>query len=75
MEQSRQQLAGYRSLVARTVEVFGNEIKASRWLSLPCPDFDGRTPIRVASEVDFDPVRVSDLFEPIFVRIEEGIYW
>jgi uncharacterized protein (DUF2384 family) len=63
----------YRHLVERAVEVFGDEIKASRWLSTPSPDFDGRVPLQVAQAADF-AVDIENTFEPIFVRIEHGIY-
>jgi uncharacterized protein (DUF2384 family) len=53
--------------------VFGDEIKASRWLSTPSPDFDGRVPLQVAQAADF-AVDIENTFEPIFVRIEHGIY-
>ena len=67
-------LQNYRELVSRTVEVFGDESKASRWLSIPSTDLDGRTPLDVAQSVDYDESQLQRVFEPIFTRIEHGIY-
>jgi len=55
--------------VARTVDVFGDEIKASRWLSLPNRDLDGQTPLEVAQKSAYDPQAI----EPILIRIEHGV--
>lgn len=65
----RDRLANYEQLVARTVEVFGDEVKASRWLSLPSPDLNGETPLQVAQRDNYSLL----LLEPILVRIEHGI--
>jgi len=62
-------LKNYRELVARTVDVFGDELKASRWLSLPSPDLNGETPIQVAQRHRYDVQSI----EPILTRIEFGI--
>jgi uncharacterized protein (DUF2384 family) len=62
-------LANYERLVARTVEVFGDEVKASRWLSLPNPDLNGQTPLQIAQQQGYS----GSLLEPILVRIEHGI--
>jgi uncharacterized protein (DUF2384 family) len=59
----------YRTLVARTVDVFGDEIKASRWLSLPSQDFNGQTPLEVAQKSGYDLQAI----EPILTRIEHGV--
>jgi uncharacterized protein (DUF2384 family) len=59
----------YRHLVARTVEVFGDELKASRWLSLPNPDLSGETPLEAAQKNGYD----AQTLEPILIRIEHGI--
>jgi uncharacterized protein (DUF2384 family) len=66
---SDQTYHSYRKLVARTIEVFGDEIKASRWLSLPNPDLNGATPIQAVQESGYS----TSLLEPIFTRIEHGI--
>ena len=66
-------LRNYRNLVERTVDVFGDELKASRWLSLPSPDFNGLSPLQAAQKVNFDSAQLEKVFEPIFVRIEHGI--
>jgi len=62
-------LASYRVLVARTVEAFGDEIKASRWLSLPNKDLKGLTPLEIAQSSGYSTERL----EPILTRIEHGI--
>ena len=67
-------LQNYRELVSRAVEVFGDELKASTWLSRPSTDLNGRTPLDVAQSVDYDESRLQRAFEPIFTRIEHGIY-
>jgi len=62
-------LANYQSLVARVVDAFGDEIKASRWLSLPHPDLDGKTPLEVAQRDNYN----ARLLEPILISMEHGI--
>lgn len=42
-----QELARYRMLVSRVVDAFGDEIKASRWLSMPNRDLSGQTPLQL----------------------------
>jgi hypothetical protein len=37
-------------LVARAVDAFGDEIKASSWLPLPNRDLGGQTPLQVAQK-------------------------
>jgi len=59
----------YRKLVSRTVEVFGDEVKASEWLSRPNPDLGDDTPLGVAQKNGYD-YRV---IEPLLIRIEHGI--
>jgi len=59
----------YRRLVARAVDVFGDEIKASHWLSLPNSDLNGATPLEAAQIEGYS----AQLLEPIFNRIEHGI--
>jgi uncharacterized protein (DUF2384 family) len=59
----------YQGLVSRAVEAFGDEIKASRWLSLPNRDLDGRTPIQAVQANGYD----MQVLEPILTRIEHGI--
>lgn len=62
-------LLRYRGLVSRAVETFGDEIKASRWLSLPNRDLDGKTPIQAVQATGYD----MQVLEPIFTRIEHGV--
>ncbi len=66
---SVRELANYRKLVERVVEVFGDEIKASRWLSLPNPELNGETPLQAVQRNDHD----TRVLEPILTRIEHGI--
>jgi uncharacterized protein (DUF2384 family) len=65
-----QELTNYEQLVARAVDVFGDEIKASKWLSLPNSELSGETPLQVAKRDGYD----RQVLEPIFTRIEHGIY-
>ena len=62
-------LTNYQTLVARVVDVFGDELKASRWLSRPNPDLNGESPLQVAQRDNYSAL----LLEPILVRIEHGI--
>jgi uncharacterized protein (DUF2384 family) len=64
-------LASYRALVARTVEAFGDEIKASKWLSLPNKDLKGMTPLQLVEASGYS----IESLEPILTRIEHGIYF
>ena len=59
----------YKDLVSRAVDAFGDEIRASRWLSQPSRDLDGRTPLEVAQNNGYD----AQVLEPILIRIEHGI--
>lgn len=36
----------YTGLVARTVEVLGSDLEATKWLSSPSNDFEKRTPLQ-----------------------------
>ncbi len=67
--ESGSNLLRYRVLVSRAVEAFGDEIKASRWLSLPNRDLDGQTPIQALQASGYD----MQVLEPILTRIEHGI--
>ena len=67
--QPAEDLASYRALVSRTVGAFGDEIKASRWLSLPNRDLGGKTPVQAAQSSGYD-MRV---LEPLLTRIEHGV--
>lgn len=62
-------MAHYQTLVARTVDAFGDEIKASRWLSLPSRDFDGQTPLEAAQKSGY----ALQSIEPVLIRIEHGV--
>jgi len=66
---SAREMMHYRALVARAIDVFGDEIKASRWLSLPSRDFNGQTPLQMAQKSGYD----LKVIEPIFIRIEHGV--
>ena len=67
--ESLQPLTNYQTLVARVVDAFGDELKASSWLSLPNPDLNGETPLQVAQRENYSGVPL----EPILIRIEHGI--
>jgi hypothetical protein len=64
------QLENYKQLVARAVDVFGDEIKASKWLSLPNSELNGDTPLQFAQRHSYE----GQTLEYIFIRIEHGIY-
>ncbi len=64
-----QEMMRYRVLIARTVDAFGDEIKASLWLSLPNHDFGGKTPLQVAQTNGYDLQAI----EPVLIRIEHGV--
>lgn len=66
---STQEYANYSRLVARVVDVFGDEIKAAKWLSLPNADLHGETPLQTAQHSDYAP----ETLETILTRIEHGI--
>jgi len=66
--------ANYQALVERTIDVFGSEVKASRWLSMPSVDLGGKIPLQVAQSVSYSASEIERIFEPIFVQIEHGIY-
>lgn len=64
-----QNLTCYRKLVSRVVDAFGDEVKASRWLSLPNRDLDGQTPLQAVQNSGYDMQAI----EPILTRIEHGV--
>jgi uncharacterized protein (DUF2384 family) len=59
----------YRALVSRAVEAFGDEIKASRWLSIPNKDLEGQTPLQAVQKSGYD----MQVLEPILARVEHGV--
>jgi uncharacterized protein (DUF2384 family) len=63
------EITRYRALVSRAVDAFGDEIKASRWLSIPNRDLDGQTPLQAVQKSDYD----MQVLEPILTRIEHGV--
>jgi uncharacterized protein (DUF2384 family) len=65
----------YKRLVDRAIEVFGDDLTASRWLSMPSVDLGGKVPLQIAISVHYDYPQMEAIFEPIFIRIEHGIYW
>jgi uncharacterized protein (DUF2384 family) len=64
------ELTNYRNLVDRVVDVFGDEVKASQWLSIPNPELNGETPLQAAQRNGYN----TQVLEPILTRIEHGIY-
>ena len=71
---ARTEYRNHRLLIERTIEVFGDDIKAALWLSTPSADLDGKVPMQVAQEVHYSAAELDKIFEPIFIRIEHGIY-
>ncbi len=55
-------------LIARVVAIFGDETKASHWLSTPLPLLDGRSPMQVLEH----PEGVEQI-EAILTRIEHNV--
>ncbi len=64
-----QEFTHYKELVSRAVAAFGDEIRASRWLSQPSCDLNGLTPLEMVQGSGYDV----QVLEPILVRIEHGI--
>jgi uncharacterized protein (DUF2384 family) len=64
-----QDMIRYRALVSRTVDAFGDEIKAARWLSLPNRELSGQTPLQAVQNSGYD----MQVLEPILTRIEHGV--
>jgi putative toxin-antitoxin system antitoxin component (TIGR02293 family) len=60
----------YRRLVARAVEVFGDEFVANRWLTTPQEGLGNRSPLEVAQSKQF----LSPELEQILGRLEHGIF-
>ena len=63
------EIVRYRALVSRVVDAFGDEIKASRWLSTPNRVLDGQTPLQAVQSSGYD----MQVLEPILTRIEHGV--
>ncbi len=63
-----QKYSVYCEVVARTVDVFGDKLKATQWLSQRSTDFNGKSPIDDLTDSDFNPLHVLGL-------IEHGIYF
>jgi uncharacterized protein (DUF2384 family) len=63
------EMVRYRALVSRAVDAFGDEIKASRWLSMTNKDLDGQTPLQAVQTSGYD----MQVLEPILTRIEHGV--
>jgi len=53
----------------RTLELFGDEKKAARWLATPLAEFGGRTPEEVLAD---DPK--ADAVSALLDRIEYGVF-
>ena len=62
-------LSNYRALVNRVSDVFGDEVKASLWLSHPNADLGGETPLQFAMKDCYE----AQTLEPILARMEHGI--
>jgi len=70
----RKQYENYKALVDRANEVFGDDLTAARWLSMPSIDLENKVPLQLAQSFNYDANQMYDVFEPIFLRIEHGIY-
>ncbi len=66
---TEQKFANYTDLVERVREVFGDDLKASTWLSVANDDFGGKTPLQAAYEANYNVIAL----EPVLIRIEHGI--
>jgi uncharacterized protein (DUF2384 family) len=66
-----QHFSNYSKLVDRVVDVFGDEIAASKWLSTPNADFAQKSPLQVARD---DAYQMTAL-EPVLIKIEHGVYF
>ncbi|MFN7919979.1 MAG: antitoxin Xre/MbcA/ParS toxin-binding domain-containing protein [Bryobacteraceae bacterium] len=58
----------YKGLVARTVEVLGSDLEATKWLSSPSNDFEKRTPLQEFERNGLPPVL------HVLGKIEHGIF-
>lgn len=64
----------YQALVERAIEVFGDDLKAALWLSTPSSDLQNKVPLQIAQSVHYAADELRGIFEPVFLRIEHGIY-
>ena len=69
--ETEQQYLIYNRVVGRAVDVFGNELKATRWLSRQNPDFGGKSPLEELVDSGFDPTSIFDTLG----KIEHGVYF
>ena len=69
--EAEQRYLAYKTVVERAVDVFGNELKATPWLSRQSPDFDGRSPVEALVDSDFNPTAILYTLG----RIEHGVYF
>jgi uncharacterized protein (DUF2384 family) len=53
------------------VDAFGDEIKASLWLSLPNEELHGQTPLQAVEKSGYD----MKVLEPMLTRMEHGVYY
>jgi uncharacterized protein (DUF2384 family) len=66
--------ANYTALVNRAVDVFGDASLASQWLSKPNPAFANKAPLQIFQEHGYARSAIEAIIEPVFLRIEHGIY-
>lgn len=74
MSSLRMEYKNYQALVERAIEVFGDELKAALWLSTPSSDLENKVPLQIAQSVHYAADELRGIFEPVFLRIEHGIY-
>jgi uncharacterized protein (DUF2384 family) len=66
--------ANYTALVDRAVDVFGDASLASEWLSKPNAAMGNKAPLQVFQEHGYTRSAIEEIIEPVFLRIEHGIY-
>ena len=69
--EAEQQYLAYKTVVERAVDVFGNELKATHWLSRSSLDFGERSPLEALVDSGFDPTPILD----VLGKIEHGVYF
>ena len=62
---------GYQQLVNRAVDVFGDEFKATRWLSTRLKQLDGLSPLEWAQRSGFADLSQIEL---VLSQLEHGVY-
>ncbi len=69
--EAEQRYLAYKTVVERAVDVFGNELKATRWLSRSSSDFDEKSPLEALADSSFDSTPILN----VLGKIEHGVYF